>query len=71
MFNAVLAGIVTVEQALTAFRNCGASSPPLLVRVHSDRGSVIPATEVRRRIERVIKELAIKRMSYTVGMMLR
>jgi len=70
MFNAVLAGIVTVEQALTAFRNCGASSPPLLVRVHSDRGSIIPATEVRR-IERVIKELAIKRMSYAVGMMLR
>jgi len=70
MFNAVLAGIVTVEQALTAFRNCGASSPPLLVRVHSDRGSVIPATEVSR-IERVIKELAIKRMCDMVGMMLR
>lgn len=70
MFNAVLAGIVTIEQALTAFRNCGASSPPLLVRVHSDRGSVIPATEVSR-IERVIKELAIKRMCDMVGMMLR
>ena len=70
MFNAVLAGIVTVEQVLTAFRNCGASSPPLLVRVHSDRGGVVPATEVRR-IERVIKELAIKRMCDMVGMMLR
>jgi len=38
MFKVVDFGIVTVEQAFTAFKNCGASSPPLVVKIQGSFG---------------------------------